>query len=329
MDSNKTTLPGDDMPSEVKNEKITVENRYDDIVEYDKPAYRPRKKVWGDRCDGRRLMTIPAMSSFEPFIMNVRSDSQNHFEDVIDITNVEHYLDKKHREGYTDMTLLHVILAAYCRVVSERPSINRFIAGQRIFAAKNLECVMTVKKKMSLESEDTVIKVALDPRDNIYNVYKKFQKTLKEAINEEDSGFENTAKFLKKIPRPLLRIAVKFLKFLDYHGWMPKFLLNISPFHGSMIITSMGSLGIPAIYHHLYDFGTLPVFISYGSIFAGDAIKRDGTKERHHFVTLKVVTDERICDGYYYASAFKRVKRYLLRPELLDDFAESVKEDID
>ena len=119
------------------------------------------------------------------------------------------------------------------------------------------------------------------------------------------------------------------LHFLDYIGRLPKALLNVSPFHGSMIITSMGSLGIPAIYHHLYDFGNLPIFISYGSIFSADAIKRDGTRERHHFVTLKVVTDERICDGYYYASAFKRLKRYLQHPEILDETLESVVEDVD
>lgn len=328
MDSNNLTTTGN---AEEKVEKVvTAENRYDDIVEFDTPAYRPRKRKMGDRADGRRITSLPAMSYLEPFIMHTRTDSQNHFEDVIDITNVERYLDQKHREGYTDMTLLHVILAAYVRVVSERPSVNRFIAGQRIFAAKNIDCVMTVKKKMSLESEDTVIKVKFDPRDNIYNVYKKFQLTLKDAIAADDeSNFENVAKLFSKIPRFLLRGIMSILRALDYIGLLPKVLTDVSPFHGSMIITSMGSLGIPAIYHHLYDFGTLPIFISYGSIFAGDAVKRDGTKERHHFVTFKVVTDERICDGYYYASAFKRIKRYLLRPELLDDFAETVKEDID
>ena len=60
-----------------------------------------------------------------------------------------------------------------------------------------------------------------------------------------------------------------------------------------------------------------------------DTIKRDGTRERHHFITLKVVTDERICDGYYYASAFKRLKRYLLHPEVLDKTLDSVTEDVD
>ena len=315
--------------TEEKTEKVSAENRYDDIVEFDTPAYKTRKKSIGDRYDGRQIKTLPALSYLEPFLMKTRSDAQNHFEDVIDITNVERYLDQKHAEGYTDMSLLHVILAAYVRVVSERPSINRFIAGQRIFASKKITCVMTVKKKMSLESEDTVIKVSFDPRDNIYNVYKKFQVILKESISGDDSGLEIVSGILRKMPRPILRGIVSILKSLDYVGLLPKVFAEISPFHGSMVITSMGSLGIPAIYHHLYDFGTLPIFISYGSIFAGDAVKRDGSKERHHFVTLKVVTDERICDGYYYASAFKRIKRYILKPELLDNFAESVSEDID
>ena len=298
------------------------------IVEYDTPAYKKRKKRWGDRKEGRKLRTIPPMNMFMPYIMPKRSDAQNYFEDVIDITNVEKYLDEKHHEGYTDMTLLHVILAAYVRIVSERPGVNRFIAGQRIYARKNLECVMTIKKEMSLESPDTCIKVEFDPRDDIYNVYKKFRTVVKKAITET-TNFDDTARILTKIPRFILRGVVGFLRFLDYHGWLPKALLNVSPFHGSMIITSMGSLGIPAIYHHIYDFGTLPVFISYGSIFTADAIKRDGTRERHHFVTLKVVTDERICDGYYYASAFKRLKRYLLRPEILDKAPEKIVEDVD
>ena len=303
-------------------------DKYDDIVEFDTPAYIPRKKRFGDRREGRRIRTLPPMSYVVPFIMDERNDAQNKFEDVIDITNIERYLDEKHREGYTDMTILHVILAAYVRVVSERPGINRFTAGQRIFARNNVECVMTIKKELSLESPDTCIKVALDPRDNIYNVYKKFQKVAHDALNAE-TDFDDTARILTKIPRFLMRGVIKLLFWLDYHGWLPKALEKVSPFHGSMIVTSMGSLGIPAIYHHLYDFGTLPLFISYGSVFTADAIKRDGSRERHHFVTFKVVTDERICVGYYYASAFKRLKRYLLHPEILDNFAENVVEDLD
>jgi hypothetical protein len=268
------------------------------------------------------------MLQLVPYIMKERSDSQNFFEDVVDISNIEKYLEKKHKEGFTDMTLLHVILAAYVRIVAEKPGVNRFVAGRRVYARNNVECVMTIKKEMTIESPDTCVKAIFDPRDNIYNVYRKFRRVVKEALSAE-TGFDDTARVLTKLPRWLMRFLMRILRFLDFHGKLPKSLLNVSPFHGSMVITSMGSLGIPAIYHHLYNFGTLPVFISYGNIFTADAVKRDGSREKHHFVSFKVVTDERICDGYYYASVFKRLKKIFQNPEILDQTLESVAEDVD
>ena len=279
----------------------TIDKRHESIVEYDTPAYKKRRRRLGDRYDGRIVRTAPPMSKLMPYLMKVRSDSQNQFEDSIDITNIEKYLSVKNKEGYTDMSLLHVILAAYVRVVCERPAIHGI---------------------------DTCIKVEFDPRDNIYNVYKKFQRTVIAAKND-DGDFEKVVGTLVKLPGLILRGIIAMLRFMDYFGLLPKALAKISPFHGSMIITSMGSLGIQAIHHHLYDFGHLPIFISYGKMNSQEVTLSDGTKEKHHFVSLKVVTDERICDGFYYASAFKQLKRYLNHPEVLDLTPETVVEDID
>ena len=207
------------------NEKIDVRTLPPE--EYSTPPYKARKRRFGDRKEGRKLRTIPPMNIFMPYIMKKRSDAQIYFEDVIDITNVEKYLDKKHAEGYTDMTILHVILAAYTRIVAERPGINRFISGQKIYARNNLECVMTIKKEMSLESPDTCIKVEFDPRDNIYNVYRKFRRVVKDALSTESTDFDNTARKLTKIPGIIIRAVVRLLDFLDYHGWLPKSLLKV------------------------------------------------------------------------------------------------------
>lgn len=302
--------------------------RHQNPTVYDTPAYKVRKRRFGDRKDGRKLRSLTAMHYVEPFIMKERNDAQNFFEDVIDITNAESYLAEKHKAGYTDLSLLHIILAGYVRVVSERPGINRFIAGQRIYAHNTIECVMDIKKEMSLEAPDTCIKVEFDPRDAVLDVYKKFQTVAHRAV-ADSTDFDKTAKLFTFLPRLMFRLAMSVLRCLDYFGLMPKKLIRVSPFHGSLIITSMGSLGIPAIYHHLYNFGTLPIFVSYGNIYSAEAVKADGTRERHRFVTIKVVTDERICDGYYFASAFKRLKRYILHPEILDKNLTEVKEDVD
>ena len=51
------------------------------------------------------------------------------------------------------------------------------------------------------------------------------------------------------------------------------------------------------------------------------------TKKR--MIDLKVVTDERICDGYLYASAFKTIRNYLEHPRVLEQAPDVIREDID
>lgn len=105
--------------------------------------------------------------------------------------------------------------------------------------------------------------------------------------------------------------------------------MDVSPFHGSMIITSMGSLGIPPIYHHLYNFGNLPAFLSYGQKYHKNVIGANGEIEKRTLIDFTAVVDERICDGFYYASAFKLIKKFVMSPALLETPPETDIEDID
>ncbi|MDY5940770.1 MAG: 2-oxo acid dehydrogenase subunit E2 [Eubacteriales bacterium] len=291
---------------------------------------KPRKKRWGDRSDGRRLRTVNPMTTIMPFIMPQRCDALNYFADKIDITNAEEFLREQKAMGNISMGMLHIFLAAYVRIVSQRPAINRFVSGQRIYARNNIEVVMTIKKELSTSSPDTVVKCIFEPTDTLLDVYQKFNKIVEENNNmEANSDFDKTMGVLAKIPRFLLRFAVKLLNWMDYHRILPKFLLKISPFHGSFIITSMGSLGIQPIYHHIYNFGNLPIFFAYGAKRKEQYIDDDGEAKIRPVIDFTVVTDERICDGYYYAAAFKLMRRYLKNPSMLMTPPETVYEDID
>lgn len=291
---------------------------------------KKRRRRFGDRKDGRKLRTIPPMSRVSPYIMKKRSDAQNHFKDSFDISEAERLIKKKRAEGYKNIGILHIILAAYVRTVATRPGINRFISGQKIYARNNIEVVMVIKKEMSLSAPDTIIKAVFEPTDTLAQVYEKFNALVEKNIGyQHESSFDNTAKLFNYIPGLLLKFTIWFLNLLDYFGLLPGFLLKVSPFHGSLIITSMGSLGIPPIYHHLYDFGNLPIFFAYGAKRTQTVLNPDGKLEKKSFIDFTIVTDERICDGYYYASAFKLMKRYLLNPWVLENSPEAVIEDID
>ena len=71
------------------------------------------------------------------------------------------------------------------------------------------------------------------------------------------------------------------------------------------------------------------MFISYGVKRTEYKLKRDGSVEQRRMMDLKVVTDERICDGFYYASAFKMIRRFVEHPAVLLKRPEQIVEDID
>jgi len=291
-------------------------------------AYYP---AWGDRSDGRRIRTLPPISMIISYIMPSRNGANNEITDTIDLTPIERYVRIKRAEGLAGFGITHVFLAAYVRTVAQFPAVNRFCSGQHIFTRdRNIEFIMAVKTKMTIDDPDTMIKVHFDPADTAKDVYDKLNVQV-EAVKGTplDSSFDNTAKALTYIPGVILKFAIWLLKLMDYFGIMHPFLLDVSPFHGSVIFTSMGSLGIPPVVHHLYDFGNLPVFLALGCKRRENVLQSDGTVVEKKFADFTVNCDERICDGFYFASALKYMRKFLIHPERLDTPPEEVVRDID
>lgn len=113
--------------------------------------------------------------------------------------------------------------------------------------------------------------------------------------------------------------------FLDKRGILPRAVIKASPFHTSAFLTNVASLGIDAIYHHLYDFGTTGIFLAMGKK-KKSYIYDDDTFKEEKCISLAFVCDERICDGYYFASSVKLFNKYLKKPELLEENIEKVED---
>ncbi len=220
----------------------------------------------GDRRDGRLLRSLPAFSKFIPYIMPTRNDAHIFYDESFEVSTVDRTLRRLRVEGYKGIGMLHFLIAAYIRCLSMLPGINRFIAGRRIYAHDDITIVMAVKRSLSVDATETTIKVHFQPTDTILDVYRKMNEKIEEIkTSEEDNNTEEVAETLTKMPRFLLRFAIAVLRVMDYFGLIPDSLIEASPFHGSMIITDLGSLRIGPVFHHIYNFGTLPVFIAFGA----------------------------------------------------------------
>lgn len=279
--------------------------------------------------EGRRIRGGIPMDAVSPFIMPTRAGASNKFHATIDVENCNELIHRLRAEGMSGIGMIHVFMAAYIRVVSQLPGLNRFIRGQRLYARNGIEICMAIKKEMKLNAPETVIKLIVSPDETLQSVYTKLRTQIEENKNDGDqNNMDTAARVLVSLPGVFLKGVVAFLKFLDYFGLLPRFLTKLSPFHGSMFITNMGSLGIPPIYHHLYDFGNLPVFIAMGGKRTEYVLNKHGEIERKKFLDFNITCDERICDGHYYATAYKKLKRILENPEQLLTPPETIVEDI-
>ena len=257
--------------------------------------------TWGDRIDGRKIRTLAPMAQITAFFQVERNTCSNLFEEAFEITNIDRYIRQKRREGYTDFGITHVLLAAYVRGIAKYPQLNRFISGQKVYSRGNdIQYCMVIKKEMTIDSPNTSIKVHLTPYDTAIDVYEKLNAAVEDVkrTQELDSNLDSLIMYLNLIPSVVLKFTVWLLKLLDYFGLLPKFLLELSPFHGSLFFTSMGSLGIPPIYHHLYDFGNLPAFGAFGCKRRALEVQEDGSVVQKKYIDVKFVLDERIVDGY-------------------------------
>ena len=279
--------------------------------------------------EGRKIKTGSPMDAVAPFIMPTRGGSSNSFTATIDISACEPFIRKLRAEGMPGLGMMHVFMASYVRVVSQLPGLNRFIRGQRVFARNGIEICLTIKKEMALNAPETVIKLYADPKDTIKDIYDSLAKELEENKQSGDhNNMDTAARILMKLPSMFLKFMVWFLKLLDYFGLLPRFLTKLSPFHGSMFITNMGSLGLPPVYHHLYNFGNLPIFVAIGAKRTEYVTTKTGEVEKHRLMDFTLMCDERICDGHYYATAFKMLKRICEHPEQLIHPPESIVQDI-
>ena len=287
------------------------------------------KRRFGDRKEGRLLRSLDPYTKFMPYIMPTRNDGCNQYEESFEITQVDRRLRALRREGYKGIGMLHFIIASYVRCVSMQPGVNRFVVGRRIFARNNIEIVMTVKRSLSVDATETSIKVIFEPTDTIFDVYRKMNEKIEEIkSSDENTSTDDVAQVLCSLPRGILRFVVMVLRVMDYFGWLPQGLLDASPFHGSMIITDLGSLRLAPIYHHIYNFGTLPVFIAFGAKYHKYELNRKGELCDNKYVDLKCVMDERMCDGHYYSQFLQGLRFIFLHPEIVETPPTKVVEDV-
>ena len=278
------------------------------------------KKKWGDRKDGVWLKNIPAMNRIMPTLMPNRADNEAHISVDIDLRPMNEYLAKLN-EGRTEdkYTFFHIISAAIGKAFILRPKMNRFIVGSKMYQRRNVTVGFTVKKKFNDHAEEALAFFTYDPKETLESYHEKIMQQIHLTKSDVEKDTSTGAMdIICKLPQWLITAIVKFVLWLDKHGWAPEDLVGSDPNHAAIFLSNLGSIGLPGGYHHLVNWGTNSCFIVVGKKYMKTEYNRDGSEDVHEVIPLGITLDERIADGYYYSGTVALVKELLEHPELLE-----------
>lgn len=269
------------------------------------------------RSDGTLVKSREAFNMIMPFIMPTRAESLVFYNMTIDVGNVRAYIHKKRQEGLP-VSLFHVVIAACVRTLEQYPRLNRFIAGKRLYQRNSLDVCYVVKREMSVDGDESVARVTFPPGNTMADVIQLMSSAI-EGKKEGDTGVDDKlARALQYAPRFLLTFIVWVVRKLDFFGLLPKGFRDELPFYCSLWVSNLGSLGLGAPNHHLYEMGTCSVFLTMGRMNRRVEFDEKGARKNSIAVDFSITVDERVTDGFYLSRAIACFNRLMQNPQELD-----------
>jgi len=274
------------------------------------------------RADGKRVKNLQYFDALIPHIMDKRVDSTNYVKDEFDITELSAYLRRLRNDGVR-IGVMDFMMASIAQTILDYPVLSRFIVNKKVYMRNYNSISLTVLKRVDkTDIKETVIKIYFEQGDDLLSITKKIEESLEENTKEETQNrmdrFINKLMGMPLIPGALVRL----IKFADRHGFLPKSIVGLSPFHTTVFVSNMGSINMSYVYHHLYEFGTTSLFMTMGKPkripFPDDTT--------HRIMPVSFSIDERICPGAGFAKCLADLKKYMEHPHTLQDAMKSAVE---
>ena len=284
--------------------------------------------MFGFRPDGRRLKDVDPLVQITPYLMPMRCDAQVFLQHKMDYEKAARYIAEKNRQG-EKITFMQIIAAAYVRSVSQLPELNRYIFNKQYYARNNCSISYVVlKDPQDNNSNEVTARIEFDLTDTIFDVRDRMAAAQEKIRTQEDDAFvTKLASLLLKIPG-LATVIVGLYRLLDRYGLSPRFLTRELPFYSGLFITNNASIGLNHVWHHIYNFGNVSMFIGMGNILKEATVDSEGKARMKRWLPLGMTADERMCSGAHYAAFFASMVKHLDNPALLETPPESVRFDL-
>jgi hypothetical protein len=266
----------------------------------------------GRRPDAILVRDVSPMRRFMPFISPRRNESLVYFLQTIDAEPGLAFLERFNaaRPPERPATYFHLALRAIALALTERPRLNRFVAGGRLWQRDGVWMTFAAKRAFSDDAPLVTIKRRFDQDGSLAEMVDAILDRIGAGRRGARAASDREIDVLLRLPAPLIRLVVRLGRAADGLGWLPRSMIEGDPLFTSAFLANLGSVGLGAGYHHLWEWGNCPIFGVIGRIAPG--------ADRPRTVELKWSYDERVDDGFYAAGSLELVRERLEQPEKLE-----------
>lgn len=250
--------------------------------------------------DGVRVRVHPYRRMMK-FLMRGRNESAVYFEQQIDVSTSLPWIDAWNRSSGKRATVFHLVMFALGRVLHERERLNRFTVGHRTYQRKGVFLSYAAKKAMSDDAPLATVKREVAKDTSFADVVDLTNGDVGSAKSSTPSAMDKELSILLALPSFVLVFLLGLLKRLYTWGLAPRSLVDTDPLYTSAFIANLGSIKLDAAYHHLYEHGNCPLFVTIGRVVDGK-------------LSIKYTYDERVEDGFYAARALQRLAEIIENP---------------
>ena len=269
----------------------------------------------------KHRVKAPGLQTVMGYLMPKRTDCEVYLNDTIDATELIKYLDKKNAE-HPDYktTVFHCAITAMARMVKERPLLNRYFQGYVLYERDEISLSFVVKRRFADNAEESLMVLVPKDEDTLDTISKKIVGDVHETRKSEHStgGIDELLDKFAALPRIVLIVAIRIIRWLDFWGINPKVLTDGDPNYTTILTSNLGSIKCPSVYHHLNNYGTNSIMITIGTLHKEEMVMEDGHKEVRDVIDIGATLDERIADGFYFAKSLRLMKHIFANPEVLE-----------
>lgn len=224
------------------------------------------------------------------------------------------YLEKVNQKSKIKLTFTHFVGKVVAQAIEENPEINCVLRFGRLYPRKSIDVFFQVATDtQGKDLSGTTVRHA--NKKTLLQIAEEMQSSIRKIREKGDPDFRRMKNTMGLIPGMLVRWVINVTSFFLYtlNIWSPVFGSPKDPF-GSIMVTSIGSIGLDMGFAPLVPYSKVPVLVAVGVIREVPVV-RNGKIEVGTTARLCATFDHRVIDGMHASQLIRTVRRIFSDPE--------------